>query len=397
MSRARYVDPTIPRGNDHFESATDNLGLTDAISFIHTVPFLSFGDSLGLTDTVTLLGDDPGGTELVGIAEGTAIRRILAFVDDLDIVELFTNNDVPPTIGMSRPFTYDIGWRDIINKVTSTIEQRYSYPQEVVWQTDTTQNIFPGEELVIHARSDNPFYDAVIPVPGVKSYSSSDQLINPDIFDFFIERGTVSVSLSRTSGQSLDITVRALNNQLATITGMSLRAIPVKVAHQHTVKDADINSQNLNGIKTPSDEEEISTWANRNDSKAIMEVILNQRFKRLPVLEFSVKNGNAQRLRAMLDLRLSDRVHVRETETFTDNDFFVETISHSIDQAGTYHESVIGCEQIPVPVPGAAIFNDASLGFNIGVFGDRANRYNFDDNLFIVGESNLDGNKVIGL
>lgn len=397
MSRARYVDPTVPRGYTYIQDKVDDLGLTDAISIILTVPFIGFTDSLGLTDLAFSASTDPGGLEIAGVTEDLAFTRILSFIDSMGVIETLINNDIPPTVGMSRPFTYDMGWRDIINKVESDIEQRYDYPEEEVWRDDTTQDILPGEPLVIHAKTNDPFYNAVIPVPGIRSYSGSDQIVIPDEYDFFVETGNVSVTLSRTSGQSVDITITALDDQMATITGMSLRAKPVKVTHNHHVKDQDIYSQTLNGIKSPTSQETLSSWANKNDTKAIMEVILNQRYKRLPTVLFSVKNANAIRIRAMLDLRLSDRITLQESETITDNSFYVETIAHSIDQGGTYHETVVGCEQLPVPIFGAAIFNDASVGFNIGVFGERSNRYNFDNNLFIVGQSTLNGDEVLGL
>ena len=128
-----------------------------------------------------------------------------------------------------------------------------------------------------------------------------------------------------------------------------------------------------------------------------MEIILNKRFKKLPFVQATIKNGTATRLRTMLDLRLSDRVRIIENETFTNADFYVEQIGHSIEGAGNYHTTMVGCEQIPEPIEGAFVFDDPDLGFDVGVFGDRASLYRFENNLFIVGQSNLDSSKVLGL
>lgn len=302
-----------------------------------------------------------------------------------------------PSVGMSKPFKYDIGWRDIINKVSATVEQRYVFSQEVVWEDKTVREVAVGDKLVVHVKTDDPFVDAVTPIAGVRSYSQAQQIVTPATYDFLVSGGAVTVTLSRTSGQSLDITIVGLGPGSSTITDMSLRARPVRASNTYLIKDEDRDSQDLNGVKTPGDAEVISPWSNVNDTRALMEVILDQRFKRLPVIEFSLKNANANRMRTMLNLTLSDRIHITEEETFTDEDYFVENLAHAIAAAGKTHETVVGCEQIPTPIAGAIVFNDPTVGFDVGVFGDRSNKYDFTNNLFIVGESSLNGPQVLGL
>lgn len=302
-----------------------------------------------------------------------------------------------PSVGMSTPFKYDIGWRDIINKVSSNVEQRYVYSQEVVWEDKVVHEIAVGEKLIVHVKTEDPFIDAITPIAGVRSYSQAQQIVTPSTYDFLVSGGAVTVTLSRTSGQSLDITLVGLGPGSSTITDMSLRARPVRVTNTYLVKDEDRDSQDLNGVKSPGDAEIISSWSNVNDTKALMEVILDQRFKRLPVIEFNLKNANATRMRTMLNMSLSDRIHITEDETFTDEDYFVETIAHNIRSAGKTHDTVVGCEQIPSPIAGAIVFNDPTVGFDVGVFGDRSNKYDFTNNLFIVGESSLNGPQLLGL
>jgi len=339
------------------------------------------------------------GLEYVALSDPFALKLILGITDTEGLSDLgFNTFDLAPTIGMSQPFTYDIGWKDIINKIEVTSEKRYpTFSEEVVWEDKDTKTIFPGEPYVYKAKADDPFYDAVVPVAGLKSYSGSNQVVTPDKYDFLVEQGTVQVNLSRTSGQSVDITVTATGNDTAVISGMSLRAIPVKVFHTFNVKTEDVASQVVSGVKTPIDSEQPSEWMNINDARAVTEVILNQRSEKLPFVTFSLLNANDIRLRTMLDLRLSDRVDINETETFTNNDFYVEQITNKISSSGKTHETVLGCEQLPTPVEGAMIFDDEATGFDIGVFGNRANLYDFDEKLFIVGQSTLNGNRILGL
>ncbi len=337
--------------------------------------------------------------EVVSLDDQIAMNRTLGIQDRAGIYETVNVTRYFPSVGMSRPFVYDLGWRDIINKIEITFEKRYPFPEEVVWEESETRSIYPGDELVIRVTTEDPFINAQIPVIGVKSYSGDQQIVTPAVYDLLLESGQIDLVISRDSGQSLDIIIKSTDPSLpAIITGIQLRAQPVKVVFKQYASDKDIESQSIEGIKTPaSEEEQPSPFANLNDSKALMEVILNQRFKKLPYISFSVKNGSTERLRAMLDVRLSDRVLITEDETYTDDTFYIENIKHSISGAGRVHESVIGCEQIPTPIADAFTFDDPFLGFDLGHFGDRSNSSDYDNKLFILGQSNLDGEKVLGL
>lgn len=337
--------------------------------------------------------------EAVSLADQIAMNRTLGIVERAGITEVVNVTRFFPSVGMSRPFIYDQGWRDIINKIEVTVEKRYQFPEEVVWEMSDTRSIYPGDELVVRVNTDDPFINAQTPVVGVKSYSGDQQIVTPPVYDLLLESGQIDLVISRTSGQSLDIIIKSIDPSLpAVITGLQLRAQPVRVVFKQYASGKDTESQTIEGIKTPaSEEEQPSPFANLNDSKALIEVILNQRFKKLPYISFSVKNGSTSRLRAMLDLRLSDRALITEDETFTDDAFYIESIKHSISGAGTLHETVIGCEQIPTPIPNAFTFDDPTLGFDVGTFGDRSNSAIYDDRLFILGQSSLDGDKVLGL
>lgn len=376
--------------------SNSDFGTGSEAELVTPATLISSSDSGTVTESEYAV--DPDELDYVALTDQIALKLILGLTDVEELTDLANVLDLEPTIGMSRPFTYDVGWKDIINKIETTSEKRYpTFTQETVWSDDSARTIFPGEPYTYKAKAQDPFYDARVPVAGLKSFSGSEQIVTPEDYDFLVESGSVSVSLSRTSGQSADITVTALDNTPATISNMALKATPVRVMVTLHAKDEDKDSQSLEGVKTPDDKEKPSEWANINDSRAIMEIILDQRYKKLPFIEFRLTNGNAIRLRSMLDHRLSDRIDITETETFTDDDFYIEQIKHTISNSGLTHETMIGCEQIPRPIPGAMIFDDPDTGFNVGVFGERANKYSFDENLFIVGQSTLNGSNVLAL
>ena len=346
---------------------------------------------------------DPGDHELMGGTELIAFSHIKSFIDKFNATDSALTNDAFPTLGYSAPsssqggFEYNVGWRDIINTINSTVEQRSPASEpEVVWSTDEVFNIAEGGTITVTAVGTDPFINAITPVKGAKVYTVASQTISPAVHDYLLVSGTVSVSLSRTSGQSTTITIVSTDvNTTAVITGLQLRATPVPVVRKTIVKDKDQTSIEINGPKTYTDAN--IDWAGVNDSKAIGEIILDQRFKRLPVIQFEVNNGSVKRIRQVLEFKLSDRIHLVNANTFTSHTFYVEQLEHHIEQAGNYHHVVVGCEQVPVALEGPFTFNVTGAGFNDGVFGDRTNKYNFAGNLFILGQSLLNTDKVLGL
>lgn len=344
--------------------------------------------------------------EVVALTDETlAMRRILSFEEDMHISEIFEANDGYPVLGMSQvspvnadsPFNYDIGWRDVINDFNETVNQRArAADPEVVWSTDDTFFVPRGTTLTIEAVSDqDPFLDAIVPVKGSLVYVTNRQTIVPDTADYVLSAGTVNVTLSRTSGQSVKIMIHSTSSTVdAVIKGFRLRAYPVRVVRTIQISNRDIGSVDASGLKSFTD---TILWANHNDMFALSEVILNQRFKRLPVIHFNINNETPKRLRECLEAKLSDRIRIQEFNTATNEDYFVEQIAHSIQDAGNTHYTMIGCEQVPAALTGVFTFNDPSLGFNQGVFADRSNLYHFEGNLFILDQSPLGEDKVLGL
>lgn len=336
-------------------------------------------------------------TDPFGIKFKKGINEVLALADDFNTFDRF------PVLGMSVPYnstvgwTYDVGWRDIINDFREEVEQRSRSAQlEVVWESGESYTIPMGQTITIDVTSESdPFIGAVTPLQGTLVSVSDRLVLTPSDADFTLVAGSVTVTLSRTSGQSTKITINSTHaTEDAIVQSIRLRAYPVRIVHKTAISNKDKSSIELNGLKSYTDG---VPWANLNDMFAISEIILAQRFKRLPIVHFEINNGDIARLREALEVKLSDRIHINEPTTFTDEDFFVEQISHTIQQGGQVHRTVIGCEQVPVPLTGVFTFNDASHGFNQGVFADRSNYYHLEERLFILDQSQLGTEKVLGL
>lgn len=255
---------------------------------------------------------------------------------------------------MSRGFVYDDAWRNIVNNVSISVDERApSGTPEVVWSTDENTSLAASASTTIVLQASEPFKDAITPANGT---------------DYQIIAGALaSVTLSRTSGQSTSITLTATGAG-CTVQGMALRAtsVPVVRTVQVTATDStSITDYGQRGILNAP------VWASRQDAKGIADQAVLQRAQPLPILTvpFICAGSQDARLDALLALDLSDRVTVTEAESaLTSIPFFVESITHSTEGL-TGHTVTFGLEAVPtsptsVFIVGTSLLNGAApLGF----------------------------------
>jgi hypothetical protein len=253
----------------------------------------------------------------------------------------------------SPPLVYDQGWRDVINSVTLSVEERVpAAAAEVVWTSDTTYVLSAGETQLVRAELSDPVFGAITPVSGV---------------DFQVRSGSVSAALSRTSGAAVTILLTATAGGPAVVDTLQLRAYPVAVRATTQVHAEDpVSIQRYRrrsyGVETP--------WAGRYDAEAIAQIVLAHRAERLPIVTFAVKGGEGRpaRLTQQLARDLSDRVTVVDAETGLNDALYVDRIEHTVSEAGKVVESVFGCEKVPVAAGNLFRFDVAGRGFDDGVF-----------------------------
>jgi len=252
---------------------------------------------------------------------------------------------------LSDPITYDHGWAEIVNSVSIDVPVRQpdAAPSQV-WSSPGLLTIVAGIPLTVTATSSNPFTGAIVPVSGT---------------DFTVLSGSLSVTLSQTSGQSTTITLNAAGG--AVIQNLALRATAIQSVNTKVVVE-DANSIAKYGRKSPGGSQ-LPAWANIYDAFAIATLIVAKRAERLPTLQVTMRGaGNALRLAECLSRNLSDRVHVTESLTGLDADCFIEQIQHAVGQGGTEHVTTFGVEKIPPIVTNPFTFDTSGQGFDQGLF-----------------------------
>lgn len=263
----------------------------------------------------------------------------------------FTTSGAEPRA--SSPMTYRAGWREIINTVAFTpVVRQLDGELSAVWSSTDTMSIADGQTITVVAVASTPFWGAVTPQASV---------------DYTLLSGTVTVTISRTSGQSTAVQVTA-SGGAAVLTGLQVRAYALATISTVQILAEDSVSTGKYGPRAlPSSQNPV--WAGVEDCKAIADLILGHRAERLPTVTITVKAANSTRQIQQLARRLSDRITITDDETGLNGDeFFIEQITHEIGAAG-YHVTMFGCEKVRTPVATVFTFDVAGKGFDDGAFG----------------------------
>lgn len=303
-----------------------------------------------------------------------------------------------------EPFEYDLGWTDLINKVDFEVEVRGPRPLEEVFsmEDETLIQLKQGEAYVVDVDAGDPFIQALTPRGGTvvvtdtssggEAGEEEEEVFDPPNADYVMRSGTatsITATLDRTSGQTCKITFTAHGGD-AVISNVRLRARPIQVMQTFRVTAEDAASVSEHGPRSYDGE---APWANPYDADAIARTIIGTRAERLPIVSFTVNSGNETRYMQVLERDLSDRIHLIEAKTFTDHDFFIESIEHDIGEVGWDHRATFSCERVKdLPVANSFEFGSATAGFDEGVFGGIG--FTLPENMFVLGKSQLNQDKL---
>lgn len=252
---------------------------------------------------------------------------------------------------LKNAFEYRHGRRSIVNAAAFEVDVRAPGLPASVWSTDSPISIASGTTETVVVQADNGFVGAITPVSGI---------------DFTPTGGTVSASLSRTSGQSLIISLTATGDSV--VPTLQLRAVPlttrkVKVSAEDAGSIGKVGRQTW-GRPLP--------WANAYDAQAIANRIVATYATARPVLTFTIDGLLGSTYAAQFAGRkVSDRITVRNDILGINGPFIIEKITRRIRQLGARGiELEITCEAPePVQASNAFTFDVAGKGFNQGAFG----------------------------
>jgi hypothetical protein len=262
-----------------------------------------------------------------------------------------SGTDSAGSVVFGSPFGFDAGWRDIVNVAEFSVDERApSSAREVIWQDESVINFAASEVVVIEAEATDPFTGAITPAADV---------------DFTQVSGTVTATLSRTSGQVTAITLTA-GAGAARIQDLQLRATPIPVVRTRKVSTSDATSITNYGTRNWPDD---APWANAHDAKAIANLIINLRKDRREIITVTLDGGdNDNVMTQQLNRDLSDLVTITETQTATNSPYYIERIEHDVTEAGREVITQVMCERAPTTLDSPAtvfIIGTSSIGTGV--------------------------------
>ena len=241
------------------------------------------------------------------------------------------------------------GIRDVINyPYVEQVIQREAATLGTMWTYNESFTLNSAGGGTIIARTSEPFLHATTPVVTT---------------DFTLSAGTVSVSLTRTSGKSTDI-VFSGGTPSAIVSNLALRGSLFAVAGtiQATSLIDATNSQAIYGVRQYA----LDAWEGLEPTDAVSlcdGIVLAYQTPRT-IVEVDVINADENHLAEIFDRLTGDRIRVVDTQSGIDLDLTIEQISHRV-QAGRIHTVTFGCEKV---VEADWALYDVDL-YGIGVFG----------------------------
>lgn len=265
--------------------------------------------------------------------------------------------DGPPVTGFNytAPFEYEHGWRDIINSVNLNIADRISDSgPSVVWEYGSPLTIVSGETIELEASASDPFVAAIVPVAGT---------------DYTTSGGTLSVSLTRTSGQSTGVRLTAIG--AVTVEALQLRATSLPQSSVTKVMQTDPSSVSAHGERTYQQQ---VPWVNSADALAVAQLVIAHYATRRPTVKLRVASCDDEHFEQVVTRTISDRITIVNGELGLDSGFFIETVTHTVDRMNPerppVHAVVLGCERVlQAATTTPFTFDLAAHGFDDGFFG----------------------------
>jgi hypothetical protein len=277
---------------------------------------------------------------------------------------------------LRNSFAYDHGLQHIANSAVFEVEQRQPTGPEEVWSTQTPIVLAANETTTIIAQASDPFVDAQ--VPGPYTYNSDGSI---GAGEYSLQYGTITITLARTSGQAVAITLTAGGTGAYLEDGLKLRATPIKVAR--TVKVIEEDASSIGRYRRQAWEQP-APWANAYDARAIAQRVVAIYATPRPSVVLSIVNLDDTYIAQIVGRVISDRITIRNDELGLNADFLVEGIRHAIRMWGALHTLTLYCE-IAEPTQPSNIFtfDVAGKGFDDGAFGingidNAATMFRFD-------------------
>jgi hypothetical protein len=242
-------------------------------------------------------------------------------------------------------FFIDMGYApshaSVINDMSLEVEHRAVGALASVWQSQGGMTLANNEVRDVIARSgSDPWTGVVAPVSPTDFTISAGSLVSVTVTAL----GPLAVQITFTAGASGATLVPAGAN-----TGIQLRAQPVTVVSEEVAVGtvSVVDSQAKFGRRAPATELASAIWRGiaTTDAAGLIDGYLLAYREPRAVATVTLQNASGQLLYEMMQLEISDRVHISDSWSGINLDMTIEEISHSIDSL-TNHRCRLVCERV---------------------------------------------------
>lgn len=256
---------------------------------------------------------------------------------------------------------YDPGFKNIYNRATYTTRRRTLGSLGVIWSYGASFALSASQSRTLIARpaDGNPFQNAVTPALTT---------------DYTVSGGTVSVSLSASSGLVAFITVAATSGT-PTVSNLQLRAQPLAVVSETTVENSvDASASIARFSPIPGEAIPITLtvagWPEIDvpNAEAVCDAWVTKYQIPRPLVTISIRNADGAHVEQILRRMVSDRLTLSERNTGLAGDVWVNAITRRVaDAFGSTVEAVLSCERVD-EVSGA-IWDESLWNDSLAVWG----------------------------
>ena len=241
-----------------------------------------------------------------------------------------TFRDTGPEPWRAPELGYEPGLRDVVNQCRVRVEQRAASALGVIWTLGQTVSLAAGEVKSYSVTPANPFQAAVTPVAGT---------------DYTVVSGSVTVTMTRTSGSSTTIFVTA-GGASASISGLQLRAQAIPVTNSVLVGENEsdpktVASKTRRGIR--SYPLPIRREMNPEVARDFCNVIVQRYRDPRPQVTITVPCLTPATIEAAVARQISDRIAVQDQGTGISMPVTIEQIRW--EWRDGVLSAVFGCEQ----------------------------------------------------
>lgn len=266
----------------------------------------------------------------------------------------FTDQRTDP-LHHAAPFVFDAHLKEVINSVAIPVNLRTAQALGQIWSLGATL-VVPASsstQIVVAATTGDPFTGAVSPVLTT---------------DYTLVSGSATLTLDRTSGRSVTLTVAA-GTSGATITGLRVRAQLLTAVQVKVVNTIDCSASIAEfGVQTLTDSSypiwpELDLQTAQDFANAIAGHYRDPR----ATATITVFGRDDTHLAQCLGREIGDRIHVNEYQSGLDSDMTIERVEQFLDTAGRRLTTRFGCEKATA-VNQYAAWGSAVWGSSIWAF-----------------------------